>query len=77
VQPVPLHLRDKSGQASKRNGHGQGYEYSHEYAEGISGQRFLDQPVTIYQPGTAGAEAAIADRLARWQELRTAARGQS
>jgi putative ATPase len=77
VQPVPLHLRDKNGQASKRNGHGKGYEYSHEYAEGISGQRFLDQPVTIYQPGRAGAEAAIADHLARWQELRAAARARS
>jgi putative ATPase len=74
VQPVPLHLRDKSGQASKRNGHGQGYEYSHDFAEGISGQRFLDQPVTVYSPGLAGAEASIAERLERWRQLRAAAR---
>jgi len=74
VQPVPLHLRDKNGQASKRNGHGKGYEYSHEFPEGISGQRFLEEPATIYQPTTVGAEAAIAERLARWRQLRAAAR---
>jgi putative ATPase len=70
VQAVPLPLRDKGGQASKRMGLGQGYEYAHDYPEAISGQAYLEKPLKLYTPKTAGAEAAIAERLARWSELR-------
>jgi putative ATPase len=70
VQSVPLPLRDKGGQASKRMGHGKGYAYAHEYPEAISGERYLEKPLQIYNPKTAGAEAAIAERLARWAKLR-------
>jgi putative ATPase len=70
VQLVPVHLRDKGGQASKRMGHGQGYLYSHEFPEGISGQEYLEKPLVLYSPKTAGAEAAIAGRLARWRKLK-------
>src|SRR6185312_2005664 len=45
VQNVPVHLRDKNGQASKRMGHGKGYAYSHDFTENISGQDFLEQPL--------------------------------
>jgi len=71
VQPVPMALRDKGGQASKRAGHGRGYLYAHEFPEAISGQAYLEKPLALYAPKTAGAEAAIAERLARWRELRT------
>ena len=70
VQPVPVHLRDKGGQASKRMGHGEGYLYSHEFPEAISGQEFLQKPLALYSPKPAGAEAAIADRLKRWKQLK-------
>jgi putative ATPase len=70
VQAVPRQLRDKGGQASKRAGHGKGYLYSHDFPENISGQAYLEKPVSIYSPKTAGWEAKIADRLARWQGLR-------
>ncbi len=73
VQPVPLPLRDKSGKASKENGHGQGYRYSHDYPENISGQDYLETPLALYTPKTAGWEAKIADRLARWRELKQSA----
>ena len=75
VQPVPLPLRDKSGKASKENGHGKGYRYSHDYPENISGQDFLEKPLALYTPKTAGWEAKIADRLARWQALKAQQRG--
>jgi putative ATPase len=75
VQAVPAHLRDKGGQANKRAGHGKGYEYSHDFAEGVSGQGFMERPVTIYRPKAAGAESAIAERLARWRSLREAMPG--
>ncbi|HEY4301140.1 MAG TPA: replication-associated recombination protein A [Candidatus Didemnitutus sp.] len=71
VQPVPIALRDRGGQASKRVGHGEGYRYSHDFPEAVSGQAYLEKPLAIYAPGTAGAEGAIAARLARWKEMRS------
>ncbi|MBI5426417.1 MAG: replication-associated recombination protein A [Opitutae bacterium] len=70
VQPVPIHLRDKGGQASKRAGHGKGYLYSHDFPENVSGQNYLEKPLSLYTPKTAGWETKIADRLGRWQGLR-------
>jgi putative ATPase len=70
VQAVPLHLRDKGGQAGKRLGHGKGYQYSHDFDEGISGQAYLEKPLSLYVPGTSGAEAEVAARLERWRSLR-------
>jgi putative ATPase len=72
VQAVPAHLRDKGGQASKRMEHGKGYEYSHDFPEAISGQDYLEKPLKLYSPGSAGAEARIAERLARWVALKAA-----
>ena len=70
VQPVPLPLRDKSGAASKQAGHGKGYRYSHDYPENISGQDYLEKPLALYTPKGAGLETRIAERLARWRELK-------
>jgi putative ATPase len=70
VQSVPLPLRDKSGEASKQSGHGKGYAYSHEFPENISGQDYLEKPLALYAPKAAGAEAVIAERLARWKKLK-------
>jgi putative ATPase len=70
VQAVPAALRDTGGQASKRMGHGKGYLYSHEFPEGISGQDYLEKPLTLYQPKEAGMEGRIAERLQAWRELR-------
>jgi putative ATPase len=70
VQSVPLPLRDKGGQASKRMGHGKGYAYAHDFPEAISGERYLEKPLSLYRPAAAGAEAEIAERLARWAKLR-------
>ncbi len=75
VQPVPMPLRDKGGQASKRAGHGKGYRYAHDYPENITGQAHLEKPLTLYTPKGAGWEAKIAERLARWREMRAKAGG--
>lgn len=69
-QSVPLHLRDAHTKLNKSLGQGEGYLYSHEFPEGISGQNYLERPLHLYQPGTNGAEAAIGERLARWNALR-------
>ncbi|MEY4923781.1 MAG: Replication-associated recombination protein [Verrucomicrobiota bacterium] len=70
VQAIPLSLRDKSGAASKQAGHGQGYLYAHDFPENISGEIYLQEPRQIYTPKTVGWETKIAERLARWSELR-------
>ena len=70
VQTIPSALRSKSGQANKRIGQGKGYDYSHDFPENISGQDYLEKPVTLYTPKAVGWEAKIADRLARWKELK-------
>jgi len=70
VQNIPSALRSRSGQANKRMGQGRGYRYSHDFPENISGQDYLEKPVQLYTPKTAGWEAKIADRLARWQALK-------
>jgi putative ATPase len=72
VQAIPAALRSKGGQANKRHGHGADYDYSHDFPEGISGQDYLERPVSLYSPKTAGWEAKIADRLARWRQLKVA-----
>ncbi len=70
VQTIPSSLHSKSGQANKRIGQGKGYEYSHDFPENISGQDFLEKPLTLYTPKTAGWEAKVAERLARWKEMK-------
>jgi putative ATPase len=70
VQSIPSALRSKTGQANQRMGQGKGYDYSHDFPENISGQDFLQKPVTLYTPRTAGWEAKIAERLARWRQLK-------
>lgn len=70
VQPVPMWLRDSHTKLNKQLGQGEGYRYSHEWPEAISGQEYLVEPREFYEPGQSGAEGAIAERLARWKELK-------
>ena len=70
VQTIPAILRSKTGQANKRIGQGKGYAYSHDHPENISGQDYLEKSLAIYTPKTAGWEAKVAERLARWKELK-------
>jgi putative ATPase len=74
VQPVPASCRSTQGQANKRIGQGKDYLYAHDFPENISGQAYLETPVTFFTPKTAGSEARIAERLARWRDLRAAMR---
>lgn len=76
VQTIPAALRSKSGEANQRLGQGKGYDYSHEFPENITGQDYLEKPLALYTPKTAGWEAKIADRLARWQDLKSRVRAE-
>ncbi|MGB0413509.1 MAG: replication-associated recombination protein A [Coraliomargarita sp.] len=70
VQAVPMWLRDAHTKTNKALGHGEGYLYSHEFPQGISGQEYMLDPKQFYEPGTAGAEAATAQRLQQLKKLK-------
>lgn len=70
LQPVPLWICDGSTKFNKSMGQGVDYDYSHTHAEGISGQEYMVEPKQFYEPGQQGAEAAIAERLSRWKQLK-------
>lgn len=70
VQAVPLWLRDAHTKTNKALGHGADYRYSHDYPQGVSGQDYMLEPTTFYQPGRSGAEAATAQRMEQLQQLK-------
>ena len=66
--PVPAHLRDASYRGAAKLGHGKGYLYPHDFAEGIVRQDYLPQAAAgrrYYEPSRHGAEARYADRAER------------
>jgi len=74
VQSVPSSVRDRHGRNRKDREEGEeGYLYSHEFPENISGQEYLEKPLTLYRPKSSGAESAIAERLEKWKSLRRSA----
>lgn len=77
--PVPKHLRDAHYQGAKQFGHGEGYLYPHDFAEGFVPQRCLDGGRRYYEPSTNGLEARVKERLDHWRRLweQEAAAGQS
>lgn len=70
LQAVPPWLRDSHGAANREAGNGRDYRYSHDYPEAISGQEYLLKPLRLYEPGDAGSEAAVRERLERWRALK-------
>jgi len=74
--PVPVYLRDPNSSpidvgVRTKHAPGERYEYSHDSSAGphggATGQDYLGVPKRYYEPGNAGAEAALAKRL---EELR-------
>ncbi len=70
VQAVPLWLRDAHTKTNKALGHGADYRYSHDFPQGVSGQDYMLDPIQFYVPGTAGAEAATAQRMQQLKKLK-------
>jgi putative ATPase len=66
--PVPPHLRDAHYPGAARLGHGKGYQYPHDFAEGVVAQQYAPDELAgrrYYQPSRHGAEARYADRADR------------
>ena len=69
---VPAHLRDAHYPGAKTYGHGQTYQYAHDHPHGIAEQQYLPDELAgadYYRPTDHGAEAALAERLAKINEL--------
>jgi putative ATPase len=65
---VPAHLRDASYRGAARLGHGRGYQYPHDYPEGVVAQAYAPDAVAgrrYYEPSRHGAEARYAERSER------------
>jgi len=63
VLPVPRHLQDKHYAGAKELGHGQGYAYAHDGADGIVAQDYLGVERRYYEPTDRGHEQVLAERL--------------
>jgi putative ATPase len=65
---VPAHLRDAHYAGAGKVGHGQGYMYPHDFAEGIVTQRYAPESVAdrvYYEPSSHGMEARFSERAER------------
>ena len=66
--PVPAHLRDAHYRGAGKIGHGHGYEYPHDYEDGIVAQDYAPDAIAgrrYYEPTQHGAEARYAERSER------------
>jgi putative ATPase len=64
---VPEHLRDASYRGAKRLGHGEGYQYAHDYPEHFVAQDYLGADKRYYEPTEQGVERKIKERVDKWR----------
>lgn len=72
--PVPVHLRDSHYRGARHLGHGQGYQYPHDFPGNYVPQDYVPEGATsgpYYEPTENGFEAEIQDRLQRWRNRET------
>jgi len=69
AQEVPNHLRDKSYQGAKRMGHGEGYQYVHQFQEHFVQQEYVQRKGNYYRPTAFGYEKIQAERLKELRRL--------
>jgi len=78
IGPVPAHLRDASYRGAQRLGHGRGYQYPHDYAEGVIAQQYAPDALAgrrYYEPSRHGAEARYAERAEKIRAILDGGRG--
>lgn len=75
---VPKHLRDGSYKGAKEFGHGEGYQYSHDFDGGYVPQAYLPEGRRYYEPTENGQEKRVKERLDYWRaQFEAAAAGGS
>jgi len=77
TRPVPMHLRNAPTKLMRGLGHGAGYRYAHDEAQGYAaGERYLPEGLParhFYEPVARGLEGRIGERLAELRALDAAA----
>ena len=74
--PVPEHLRDAHYPGARRLGHGEGYQYAHDFPEHFVVQEYLGAEKHYYDPSDQGAEKKIKERVEKWRTLTAQAKAQ-
>lgn len=75
--PVPKPLRNTATAVARKQGHGKGYKYPHDFPNGIVEQQYMPDSLpaeTFYSPTERGGERIIRERMAWWTS-RLAERG--
>lgn len=63
VEEVPMHLRDASYRNAKKMGHGQGYQYAHNFPDHYVDQIYFPKESVYYTPSQSGYELELSERL--------------
>ncbi|MCF6293718.1 MAG: replication-associated recombination protein A, partial [Robiginitomaculum sp.] len=69
----PKHILNAPTKLMKQQGYGDGYAYDHDQKDGFSGQSYFPDEIQsqqFYFPVDRGFERGVAERLAKWRELR-------
>lgn len=69
--PVPRHLQDRHYAGAQRLGHGAGYQYPHDQADGWVDQDYLGVDRRYYEPVARGFEIQLQQRLEELRSRRT------
>jgi putative ATPase len=73
--PVPEPLRDAHYRGAATLGHGQGYQYAHNFPGHYVPQEYVPTDKRYYSPTEQGTEKKIKERLDRWRSLKAQASG--
>jgi putative ATPase len=74
---VPDHLKD-ANRDREALGHGEGYDYPHEFPDHHIGQQYLPRDLLgkyFYRPTDQGYESEVGERLERWRKAQQRALG--
>lgn len=66
TMPVPVHLQDKHYKGAAKLGHGEGYQYAHDYPNHYVKQQYLPdgmEDMVFYHPGDMGYEQQIKEHF--------------
>jgi putative ATPase len=66
---VPQHLKDTHYKGAARLGHGEGYQYAHDFEGHIVEQDYLPEHRKYYEPGDQGFELKVRERMEKWKQL--------
>ncbi|MBI4550202.1 MAG: replication-associated recombination protein A [Candidatus Omnitrophica bacterium] len=77
VEEVPEHLRDTHYRGAKKMGHGEGYQYAHDFPGHFVDQEYLGKKKKYYFPTDSGFEKNVKERLEALERRRARDQGAS